>query len=219
MLFNITVGLELRIMRLRKLCSMSASAIWVMLSCSATIGCRESKATRPSVSDTVSQEKTERMSSDSNAYRKMFGSITVPTYHGFGEPEALEPLVFVVTGLDGEIVAVRRPNRDLGRWGFDEIDLQSINAAPAGGASPTLVIAADKSLGISRFLHVLETVRERTSRSKVWIQVWGVHPYPLQIHLDISDFSVLRTSLKTCQNLQEVIDYLSPRSISTSQTH
>jgi hypothetical protein len=139
----------------------------------------------------------------------MFGSIIVPTYRRFDEPEAPDPLVYVVADEKGEIGAIRRPRRDFdyGRWAFEELDLGGIRTRQVSGEATSLVIAADKNLPRERFFRLAMDVAEKSGRGRLWIQVWGVHPYPLQIPIDLGDEDLLRR-VEDCGSLQDIVDRL-----------
>ena len=76
------------------------------------------------------------------------------------------------------------------------------------GKSPAFVIAADKDLGKVEFLATLKSFRKITAQKRVWIQVWGVHPYPLQLPLDVGEADDMEAKFKECRKLQEIVDYL-----------
>ena len=140
----------------------------------------------------------------------MFGSIVVPTYPKYGEQEAPSPMIFIVTDKLGKIEAIRRPRPDLGRWEFDELDSNSFKHGEGcnAGEDVAIVIVADKSLAKDRFLALLKTVREMTGRSKIWIQAWGVHPYPLQIPIETED-EKMEAAIKEGDCLQAIVNLLS----------
>lgn len=110
--------------------------------------------------------------------------------------------------MHGKIVHLRRHRRDRGLWKFDEVKVSDISSNEKAETATAFVIAADKSLGKAEFMETLRAVGALTSQGKVWIQVWGVHPYALQIPLDISVMDELEAQFKTCQCLQDVVDCL-----------
>jgi hypothetical protein len=150
----------------------------------------------------IHQEEREK-------YQAMFGSIIVPTYSCFDEPEAPSPLVYVVTDKEGEIEAIRRPRRDsnYGRWAFEELDRGVIRTQQASAEHIFLVIAADKNLRRDRFIQLAKDLAQKSGRGQVWIQVWGVHPDPIQIPIELGDEALLR-SFEDCENLQHIVDRL-----------
>ena len=143
-------------------------------------------------------------------YRHMFGSIVVPNHTKSGEPTAPSPSVYLITNMHGEIIHFRRHRPDIGQWEFDEVKIGDI----ASKKGPSCVIVADKSLGKGEFLTTVRSFRKIASQDNIWIQVWGVHPYPLQMPLDVRDIDALEDKFSECQHLQEIVDLLAqPKSL------
>ena len=137
-------------------------------------------------------------------YRRMFGSIVVPNYQNIDEPVAPSPSVYLIANMHGEIIHIRRHRPDIGPWEFDELKVGDI----ASKKDPSCVIVADKSLGKAEFMKTLRSFRTMTSQDKGWIQVWGAHPYPLQILIDVSDINALESKCNGSQCLQDIVDLL-----------
>ncbi|MEI6175699.1 MAG: hypothetical protein WCS43_02305 [Verrucomicrobiota bacterium] len=137
-------------------------------------------------------------------YRRIFGSIVVPNYKRFNEPVAPSPSVYLITNMHGEIIHLRRHRPDIGQWEFDELKVGDI----ASKKGPSCVIVADKSLGKAEFIKTLRSFRTMTSQDKGWLQVWGAHPYPLQMPINTSDIDALEPKFNECQCLQDIVDFL-----------
>jgi hypothetical protein len=87
------------------------------------------------------------------------------------------------------------------------LDPRVILTEQHSGQEVSFVIAADKNLGRDRFLRLATYVAEKSGIDRLWIQVWGVHPYPLQIPIDLGDQDTM-SGLEACQDLQEIVDHL-----------
>lgn len=140
--------------------------------------------------------------SDREGYRELFGSIVVPDFRGVTEPHCPEPFVYVIIDSNGSILHVRRPVEGSGRWGFDEVPANSVED------ETSKVIVADKKLSMTSFFEVLAAIEQKFGTNHIWLQVWGVHPYPLQIPIDLksprfAELSHPEHSLQDFVNLED----------------
>ena len=176
---------------------------------SSLCGCGPEEDKELNAAEPQAKSEQEIREEDREKYRTMFGSIVVPTYRGFDEPQAPDPLLYVVTDKTGEIAAFRRPLREpnYGRWAYDEVDSGVTRAEQASAEHCSLVIAADKNLRRDQFLRLAKELAEKGGRGQVWIQVWGVHPYPLQIPFELGEEALL-SRFEDCETLQNIVDQL-----------
>lgn len=175
-------------------------------------GCRESRQTADSqVRSGGVQSQENKQEDDKSAYLKMFADNIVPSYPKFDEPEAPRPVIYFLADKSGGLVAARRERPDLGPWRFEEIDLNLIHEVVAREKQASCVVVADKSLQSVRFQHLLRTIKDTVGAKVIWLRVWGAHPYPLEIEIDVTNLEELGRKLQGCNSLQEVVDRLSTR--------
>ncbi|MCH7227920.1 hypothetical protein [Haloferula sp. A504] len=144
---------------------------------------------------------------EKEAYQKMFGSIVVPHFPRLDAPEAPSPSLYVISDKQGKLAAIRRLSDESRSWEFEELDRTSLKLLTEADKSLSVIIAADKGLPRDRFFALLDEVFESSGQDTVWIQVWGVHPYALQIPIQ-REHAPADGPLMDCNNLQDIVDYL-----------
>ncbi len=160
--------------------------IAVILSCGCDQDDRDSVKREPGIVRS-SDEVREHLE-----YEELFGSIVVPHLLSPEEPEAPSPIVYVIGDHEGRVKTIRRPQPDRGRWAFEEISRDPVGIEKVTEGEFSIVIVADKLLSAKKFSSLLFETQKMFSPAKLWLQVWGVHPYPLQIPIDIEVEKVMR---------------------------
>jgi hypothetical protein len=140
-------------------------------------------------------------------YRKMFGSIKVPKWPELNEPEAPSPIIYLIVNEGNDDVIIRKPIADLTSWEYEEIETTKARELSRSTNTPvSFVVVADREVPINRFIPLIKKIKNELGIQNVWLQVWGVHPYPLQIpiNVDLIDSDAIGNNIN---NLQKYVDW------------
>ena len=76
----------------------------------------------------------------------------------------------------------------------------------AGLENPSIVLVAERGLSATKFYKTASEYVKLVDDEKIWLQVWGVHPYALQISTTMDQ--LMEARFADCLTYQQIVNML-----------